>query len=168
MELLTVYAARFTAQHPRARFTLLRLCSAPHFYPFMLGMDNRDSTSFTDCCGRTFEWKFVPKDMPYSEKSCHYNLAARFKPYQVFFRGGSAQSEGGFPGKPRRGEIERVAVRKDKVLVMGADEEECLKYTTAAIFCMQTKAWRVEVDLAESFGNVDLAFLEGLDPYWID
>lgn len=58
-------------------------------------------------------------------------------------------------------------VRRDKILVMGADEAECLKYTAAAVFCVQTRPWRLEVDVLKSFGNVDVKFVKELDDFWV-
>lgn len=60
-EQLLLAAGKYAKAHPSARFALLRLWSAPHFYPLMLGFDRRDSTSFSDILGRTWEWKFIPK-----------------------------------------------------------------------------------------------------------
>ena len=160
-------ARRFAQSTPNARFSLLRLWSAPHFWPFTIAYDRRHEYSFTDPQGRHWEWKFIPKDIPNSDWSVHQNVSQRFKPYSAFFSGSSGQSEGGFPAKVRRGN-ERVHILRDRVLVMGTDEEECFKYTTAAIWIMTTKPWRLEVDLWKSFGNVDLRFLEGLDGAWFD
>ena len=42
----------FARDHPNARFALLRLRSAPHFYPLMLKYDGPGPTSFTDILGR--------------------------------------------------------------------------------------------------------------------
>ncbi len=60
---------------------------------------------------------------------------------------------------------------RDLFIVMGEDEADLLKYTTAAIFMIQTEPWRLEVDLWRSFMNVDLDFLEwadGLGSGWLD
>lgn len=48
-------AHEFAAKHEVARFSVLRVWSAPHFWPLMLGPDNRDATSFTDDLGRTWD-----------------------------------------------------------------------------------------------------------------
>ncbi|KNB10600.1 hypothetical protein FOXG_10756 [Fusarium oxysporum f. sp. lycopersici 4287] len=56
-------ARSFSEKHSTARFALLRLWSAAHYYPFMVGMFNRRNTSFLDSRGRSWVWKFVPKDI---------------------------------------------------------------------------------------------------------
>jgi hypothetical protein len=43
-----ITAKTFYAKNPNARFAVLSLWSAPHFYPLMIGWDNRDPTSFRD------------------------------------------------------------------------------------------------------------------------
>ncbi|KAL6695704.1 hypothetical protein J3F84DRAFT_395134 [Trichoderma pleuroticola] len=68
-------AEDFTEKHPNARFALLRIWSAPHFYPLMLGIGNRQATSFLDSVSRPWEWKFLPKDMPGSELSMRNTTA---------------------------------------------------------------------------------------------
>ena len=142
-------ARKFAATHSAARFAALRLWSAPHFYPLMIGWDSRQPTSFADGLGRTWEWKFIPKDMPCSEWSIHRQLQLRIKPFQHVLG-------------------HRVVVKKDLLLVLGTDEEDLLKYSTAATFAIQTEPWRLEVDLWRSFVNVDVAFLEGLQEEWLD
>ena len=61
-EQLLLNARTYANLHgPNAHFSLLRVWSAPHFYPLMLGWDNRETTSFTDIIGPVWEWKFLPK-----------------------------------------------------------------------------------------------------------
>lgn len=60
-EKLILKAQSYAKDHPNARFALLRLWSAPHFYPLMLGLDRRSMISFSDIVGRAWEWKFIPK-----------------------------------------------------------------------------------------------------------
>jgi hypothetical protein len=115
----------------------------------MLGWNNRDNTSFIDGLGRTWDWKFIPKDMPYSEWSIHHQARLRIKPY--------AKQLG-----------DRLLVRRDSFLVMGEDEEDLLRLTVAATFAIVTRPWRLEVDLWKSFVNVDLKFLEDLDDRWLE
>lgn len=62
----------------------------------------------------------------------------------------------------------RVEFRGDAILVVGKDETELLRGCTAITFAMQTKPRMREIDLWKSFINVDLEFLEGLDPSWLD
>ncbi|KAL8979797.1 MAG: hypothetical protein Q9205_004956 [Flavoplaca limonia] len=142
----------FAKKHPGALFSTLRLWSAPHFYPLMIAYNRRYFTSFTDFLGRGWEWVFVPKDMPFSETSIHHTASQRFA---VF--------------KKQLGD--RVLHMRDLFIVMGEDEADLLKYTTAAIFMIQTEPWRFEVDLWRSFMNVDLEFLEWADTLgsgWLD
>lgn len=131
-----------------ARFTVLKLWSAPHFWPLMLGADNRDNTSFVDLTGRIWEWMFIPKDMPCSEWSIHHTLRMRMDPYEDIYFG------------------DKIRFRRDMVLVVGKDEKECRELTTSAVFAIQTRPWRLEVDPWKSWWNVDLEFLERLDGGW--
>ncbi|KAG9773003.1 hypothetical protein KCU88_g5960, partial [Aureobasidium melanogenum] len=144
-------ASNFAKRWPGAKFALLRLWSAPHFYPYMLGPNNRDMNSFVDAIGRTWTWKFLPKDMAFSEWSVHYNVAERLRPFMDRFR---------FFGDPK------VRVRKDVVLVMGANEEELLKLAASVTFLIQTRPWRTEIDFWKSFVNVDDQFLTSLHDVW--
>lgn len=143
-------ARQFAAAHSKARFAFLRTWSAPHFYPLLIGLENRWQLAFVDGLGRTWEWKFVPKDMPYSEWSIHRQLRQRIAPYRRFLG-------------------DSVVVRRDSLLVMAKNEDELLKLASAATYAVQTfDTWRLEIDLWRSFVNVDLGFLEGLDERWIE
>lgn len=145
---ITATVLHFATQHPSARFSLLRLWSAPHFYPLMLGIDKRPLCAFLDDRGRCWEWKFVPKDMPYSEWSVHQQLSQRLAPY---------------------GDVwgEQVWVARDLVVVMGRDEGECRRFSEGAVWAVQTRPWRLEVDFWRSFVGVDGGFVEGLDERWL-
>lgn len=115
----------------------------------MLGMEKRSMCAFLDDRGRAWEFKFIPKDMPYSEWSIHHQLSLRIEPVKKIF-GNS------------------VVVAKDLVLVMGQDEEECKRLSAGVTWCVQTKPWRLEVDFWRSFVNVDGEFLEKIDRRWLD
>ena len=141
-------AQSFHRSHPQARFAVLRLWSAPHFWPLMVGLERRDCTSFTDLIGRAWQWNFLPKDFPHSEKSMHHTACLRIDPFRKQFGN-------------------RVFVMRDLYLVIGEDEEDLLKYTTAVIFAIQTEPWRLEVDLWRSFVNISFEFLEGLRKEWL-
>jgi hypothetical protein len=99
--------------------------------------------------GRYFNWMFVPKDLPRSEWSIHLSAQARITPYKRFL------------GK-------NVIARRDKYLVMASDEKELFKLVAATTFAIQTKPWRLELDLWKSFVNVDFEFLAGLDDRWVE
>ncbi|KAI0860232.1 hypothetical protein F4860DRAFT_479717 [Xylaria cubensis] len=142
-------ARDFAAEHQGARFAVLRLWSAPHFYPAMLGEGNQIGSSFLDCTGRSWKWNFIPKDFPVSEWSMYNNLKLRLELL-----------------KKQLGD--RVIHRSDVVLVMGVDQLDLLRHATAVTFAIQTKPWIREFDLWKSFVNVDIEFLEKLDPYWLD
>ncbi|KAF5019520.1 hypothetical protein F66182_8462 [Fusarium sp. NRRL 66182] len=143
------HAQDYAAKHDNARFALLRLWSAPHYYSLMVGLNNRQGTSFLDSCGRSWEWKFVPKDMPGSEWSAHHTTERRLQILEGQFKG-------------------HVMNRGDLILVMGEEADELLKYCTAVMFAIQTKPWLREVDLWKSFINVDLDFILDLDPVWLE
>lgn len=144
-------ARTFASKHDKSRFAVLRIWSAPHFYPAMLGGWNRHATAFLDSTARSWIWKFIPKDMPISEWSMYHTIKTRLELLKEELKVG-----------------ERVVHRGETILVMGLDEAELLKYVTAVVFAIQTKPWHREIDLWKSFVNVDLEFLEGLDPYWLD
>ncbi|TVY87687.1 hypothetical protein LAWI1_G006032 [Lachnellula willkommii] len=141
--------SNFTKKHPSARFSILTLWSAPHFYPLMIGPHNHDATAFRDLIGRRFIWMFVPKDMPCSEWSIHMSARMRVMPWKKSFG-------------------DKVVVKRDKYLVMGETEEECRRLTVACAFAIQMRPWRWEVDLWKSFVGVDTGFVEGLDDAWLD
>ncbi|KAF4452302.1 mfs allantoate protein [Fusarium austroafricanum] len=81
-------ARTFSSKHTNARFALLRLWSAPHYYPQMVGLFNRQNTSFLDSRGRSWEWKFVPMDMPGREYSVHHTTGKRLDILKHKFEGG--------------------------------------------------------------------------------
>lgn len=117
----------------------------------MLGDWNRQATAFMDGYARSWIWKFIPKDMPISEWSMYNTLKLRLELLKDQLQVGK-----------------RVIHRNEVMLVMGTDEVDLLKYVTAVTFAIQTKPWHREIDLWKSFVNVDLEFLESLDPYWLD
>ncbi len=140
-------ACTFARQNPSARFALLRLWSAPHFYPLIIGPENRERMTFYDSSCRAWEWKFIPKDMPYSEWSMHQQSRMRIHQFRKAFSG-------------------KVVVMRDVFLVMGTDEADLLTVAAATTFAIQTDPWRLEVDLWRSFVNVDIGFLENLQDRW--
>lgn len=142
-------AFNFAAKNPSARFAVLTMWSEPYFYPLMIGYQNRNGTSFRDLVGRTYNFMFVPKDMPCSEWSIHHTASMRLQPWAKFFK-------------------DRVVVKRDKYLVMGADEKELFRLASAVTFAIQMRPWRLEVDLWKSFVNVDAKFLGRLDDKWLE
>jgi hypothetical protein len=99
----------------------------------------------------TLEWKFIPKDMPFSEWSCHFNLSNRLQDLWAALDGWRKN---------------KVKIRRDVVLIMGEDEEDLLNLATAATFLIQTHPRRLEVDFWKSFVNVDIDFIGGLKDEW--
>ncbi len=63
---------------------------------------------------------------------------------------------------------QKCDAKRDKYLVMAADEEGLFKLVAATTFAIQTKPRRLELDLWKSFVNVDIKFLEGLDNKWLE
>lgn len=150
-------ARAFAQGKPVAKFSLLRMWSAPHFYPLMVGYWNRPHVVFADSCGRAWEFKFVPKDLEGSELSAMHATSGRVK--LIVER---ARMHNGV-------DLSRHFVsRGDAVLVMAESEEELFRLSTIVTFVMQTKPWLREVDLWRSFVNVELDFLDSLDPAWLD
>ena len=148
-ETLRIRSRNFSKSNPKARFAVLRLWSAPHFYPLMLGIDTRENLCFQDGVERCWEWKFVPKDMWSSEWSMHHASRMRLAPYKRQFE-------------------ERVIVKRNLFLVMGTDEDDLFELAAGVTFAIQTRPFRLEVDLWKSFVNVDIAFLEALNDKWLD
>lgn len=146
---LKAFARAFTKKHANARFAVLSLWSAPHFYPLMIGHGKNEDTSFRDMVFRTWDWKFVPKDMPNSEWSIHFAASQRIEPYKKVLG-------------------DRVVVKREKFLVMGTDEKDLFRLASITAFAIQTRPWRWEVDLWKSFVNVDLKFVEELDERWLE
>lgn len=147
-EALLSTAHKYARDNPGARFAALRLWSAPHFYPLMIGPTTQCNVAFTDGQGRAWEWKFIPKDMPYSEWSVHHQATLRIEPFKRVF------------GR-------NVFIKSDLILVMGTDENNLLTLAAAATYAIQTDPWRAEVDLWRSYVNVDFCFLENLHDVWL-
>ena len=120
----------------------------------MLGYDSRSELAITDGLGRSWQWKFVPKDMPYSELSMHRQLKLRLEPYV------DESIEGVLAGN--------VVFKRNAILVMGGNEKELLRCAAATAFLLQTRPWRMEVDLWKSYINVDLEFLQDLHGHWLE
>lgn len=150
-------AKEFAKDKPAARFSLLRMWSAPHFYPLMVGYWTRHHVTFMDSCARSWEFKFVPKDLEGSELSAMHATSSRIKLVVERARRHDSTDLG-----------RHFVSRGDAILVMAESEEELLWLSTIATFAMQTKPWLREVDMWRSFVNVELDFLQGLDPSWLD
>lgn len=142
-------AQKYAADHGAARFAVLRIWSAPHFYPLMIGLSNRKIGAFLDPAGRAWEWRFIPKDSPISEWSIYHSIWRRLD---------VLRSQLG----------DHVDQRGDVLLIKGASQEDLMKYCLAVTFALQTKPWFREIDWWKSFVNVDLDFLQGLDAWWLD
>jgi hypothetical protein len=115
----------------------------------MIGSDRRSWTSFRDLTGRIWEWKYIPKDMPFSEFSIHFNLSQRIEPFRKALR-------------------DKTLIKRDMVIVMAEDAEELQMLTSAVTFAIQTRPWRLEVDYWKSFINVDIGFMDSLQDEWYD
>jgi hypothetical protein len=154
-------AEAFARDRPTARFSLLRMWSAPHFYPLMVVNMIRQHMTFIDPCKRSWEFKFVPKDLEFSELTFMISMMSRIK--LIVERAAGAGPEGDGPDLGGH-----YVVRGDAILVMAESERGLLRLSTIVTFAMQTKPWLREVDLWRSFVNVELGFLQGLDPSWLD
>lgn len=139
----------FQHLNPSARFSVLRLWSAPHFYPLMFSYENRAMCTFLDDRSRLWEFKFVPKDMPYSEWSVHQQLTLRLEPHKRLFR-------------------KQAFVCRDLIVVMGQDEKDCRLSSAGVTWPVQTRPWVLEVDFWRSFVGIEREFLEGIDRAWLD
>lgn len=132
----------------KPRFALLRLWSAPHFWPTMVAGASVQGSRFLDTEGRIWEWNFCPKDLPHSEEAIHQVGVTTLTALRA-----------------KMPEL-RCVHAGDLFLVMGTDARELLKGCVAVTMAVQSRPWMREVDLWTSFVNVDLGFLEGLDKAW--
>ena len=87
------------------------------------------------------------RDAPGSEMSIHHQVRLRTEPYKKQFG-------------------TKVRQKKDVYLVMGEDADDCKWLTTALVWAITTRPWRLEVDVWKSFFNVDVSFLQGLNAKW--
>ena len=117
----------------------------------MIGEQKRFMFQFLDPVGRARQWKFVPKDFDVSEGSMYEETRLGVERLRPHLAG-----------------PDRVQHRGDVVLVLGTDAADLLRSVVAAVFALQNKPWLREIDLGKGFVNVDLDFLEGLDPWWLD
>ena len=62
----------------------------------------------------------------------------------------------------------KVEIRRDLFIVMGVGEKDLMRVATAVTYAVQTKPWRLEIDLWRSFVNVDMAFLKEMGDEWLD
>ena len=135
------------------RFALLKLWSAPHFYPLMIGIENRPVMAFVDSMKRGWEFKFIPKDYTDSEWSIHFSVKARLE--RVFLL------------QPDL--CDWVAHRGDAILVAGKDELELFRHAFAITLALTTKPWFREIDLWRSYINTDLEGIERADGWgWLE
>lgn len=136
-------ANKFAAQHGSARFSALRMWSAPHFYP----MEASGNETFADDSGRYWDWRYMPKDSPLSEWNTHKIVSDIMDQYRRIWGN-------------------QVRVARDLILVMGKDADECRRLSEGVTWATQTR--RVyEMDFWRSFVNVDAGFLERLHPVWL-
>jgi hypothetical protein len=164
---LRARAKEFSQTRPNARFAVLRTWSNPYFWPCMCNLEKRAATAFNDGIDRGWLFKFVPKDMPEGEWSIHTSLERQFSQYQEPLKV-NATFMPGFSRKRFSKAEERVILRRDIVLVMAEDEDDCLKMATGTTYAMQSYPWLREVDLWKSFVNVDIDVVERLDKYWLE
>ncbi|KAF2875319.1 hypothetical protein BDV95DRAFT_604075 [Massariosphaeria phaeospora] len=142
-------ARQFSAEHPGARYAILRIWSAPHFYPYELGPVSRPKFTFLDDRGRAWMFRAFPKDFPFSEWEVHLRYSEHIEPFLPYFG-------------------TQVSLAKDLVLVMGKDQKDLRRLSQAVTWTIQTKPWRLEVDFWRSFVNVDVQFLEDLNEKWLE
>ena len=164
---LRARAKEFAQTHPNARFAVLRTWSNPYFWPCMYSLKRRSETAFRDAIDRPWLFKFVPKDMPEGEWSIHTSLEKQFARFQEPLKVNGSPLHG-FSRKKYSKTEERVLLRRDIVLVMAEDEDDCLRMATGATYAMQSYPWLREVDVWKSFANVDVDFIERLDKYWLE
>ena len=145
-------ATVFKMRYPNARFSILRIWSAPHFWPIQIPPippELRFGVCFYDCSDRVWTWKFLPKDAYFSDWAMHAQVNDRLQRYQARLE-------------------PYVRPKRDLLLVMGKDEDHLQLVTGAVTFAIQTIPWKMEIDLWKSFINVDLKFLLSLDEKWLD
>ncbi|KAK9414658.1 hypothetical protein SUNI508_10941 [Seiridium unicorne] len=113
-------AKKYSAYHNSARFAILRIWSASHFYPLMIGPNNRRMSCFLDPVGRAWQWLFIPKDSPISEWSIYHSVRRRLDIIQHKLG-------------------DHVDHRGDVLLIKRADQKDLCKYCMITAFTLQTK-----------------------------
>ncbi|KZZ99665.1 hypothetical protein AAL_02237 [Moelleriella libera RCEF 2490] len=141
-------ANRFEAQHPGARFAVLRLWSGPQYYFEPVTDEQRRVLDFVDNCGEIWAWNALPKDAPWSSTVMRESVVRRLALMDERFAG-------------------QVLTRGDVVLVMGKTGRELLKLCSCVTYALQSKPWNKEVDLYKSFINVTRRGLTILHPDWL-
>ena len=106
-------------------------------------------SGFSDDRGRLWSFRFLPRDMPRSDRFIHAKVSDNIGGYKDQFG-------------------DQVCVAKDVVLVMGKDEGELRRLSEDATLATERMPWTLEVDFWRSFVNVDLQFVEGLDSRWLE
>ena len=81
------------------------------FIPLMVDYSSWNMDSFTDPIGKTWNFKFMPKDYHKTEWALYYRSRCILEPYKRRFK-------------------DKVVHNKDLYLVMGVDEEDLLKLAT--------------------------------------
>jgi hypothetical protein len=102
---------------------------------------------FVDDRGRPWQWRFLPKNSPWSESRVQMEMEHRMK----LFNFG-----------------DQVIVARDPLMVMGKDKMDCRRLSEGVTWAVQAQLWLQEVDFWRSFVDVDAAFLEGLDHKWLE
>lgn len=141
-------ANRFEAQHPGARFAVLRLWSGPQYYFEPVTDEQRRVLDFVDNCGEIWAWNALPKDAPWSSTVMRESVVRRLALMDERFAG-------------------QVLTRGDVVLVMGKTGRELLKLCSCVTYALQSKPWNKEVDLYKSFINFTRRGLTILHPDWL-
>ncbi|KAI1409478.1 hypothetical protein F5Y13DRAFT_169921 [Hypoxylon sp. FL1857] len=114
LPLAKAFASKHSDGSNNPRFAILRVWSAPHFYPVGFGKGIRYISSFLDGATRSWVWRCVPKDLPNSGGMMYRTLELH-----LGLR------------KDRLAVGERVIHRNEVILVMGLDEIDLLNYVTA-------------------------------------
>lgn len=142
-------ATSFAKQNgPDSRFALLRVWSAPHYYPIVESRSGLISKpTFVDGTGRMWEWEFCAKDSGVSQLFMNHAMDKRLEVV-----------------KSKLGE--QIINGRDLVFVLGRNEEELFRNCLAVTLCIQTKPWTFELDPWKSFINVELELLKRLPCHW--
>ncbi|KAF2668818.1 hypothetical protein BT63DRAFT_286330 [Microthyrium microscopicum] len=143
-------ARDFAKEYPKARFTILRVWSMAYLYPVAMALDISEKVVFADYQDRTWAFELLPKGPSFVMGLLDDNVG--FLAKHLVSRLG-----------PDAG---KIVNRGDVVLVMAEDDGKCLVNSVVTSISLQYSGF-LEVDLDNSFINVNLDFLIDMDPKYL-
>lgn len=152
---------KWHAKYPDTTYSLLRIKSEDDYWPFLdLPGDTAEEMAFSDPMGRSWQWKYKPKDMPSSE--CDVHQLTRDLLDQ---RAPSIEPKGA-KKREEKGAKYYTRARIDLVLVLSETSNKGMEHATFTAAYLRKVPSGIDIDWARSFLNVDAGFLRRLSPEW--